>query len=251
MLIVWISSLIKTPELQKLIAQYAPDFIQNMFYVPLDFVASPAGRIAAGYDDPPIIILTLFWAISRGARAISGSIDDGTLEMVLAHPVPRAAILLADVLVTLFGCVLIGMSAWLGTTLGVTVFTLEEPISVLPYLGAAANGIALGIFITGVTMLISSWDASRSRTVSLAIGFCAVEAVLQIVAAQAPQYPWIAKATFFSCYVPQRHVYNLLNDSTELLEGLFNSCGVLIAVGMLCFVGTTVIFMRRDLPAPL
>lgn len=251
LLLVWGTSLVQASQWQQMITDLMPEFVQKMFPVPLAFVASPAGRLAAGYEHPFLIVVMGLWAITRGADAISGRLADGTLEMVLAQPVGRLVALLAHATVTLVGCVVIGAFAWIGTAFGVAIIRLEEPVTVWPFLAAAGNLCTVGIFLAGLTSLFGSWNSARGRSVGLAVGFCAVEAILEIVARQAPQYPWLSKATFFSAYQPQRLVYQLLTDGEAPWESLFDCYGILIVLGLVAFAASAVIFGGRDLPAPL
>ena len=250
-ILVWLASLVELSELHMLLTEYAPEFIQRMFTVPLEFVSSPAGRLAAGYEDPAVLILMALWAVARSSESIAGGLGEGTLEMVIAQPVSRLTFLLAHACVTLFGCFVIGMAAWLGTAVGVMTVELEQTVSAWTYLVAAGNLIAVGLFLAGVTMFLSSWDQVRSRTVGLAIGFCAVEAIVEIVARQAPQFPWLSNATFFSAYQPQALIHALLTGTGDVWSSLFDSYGVLIVLGLLAFTAAAAIFQQRDLPAPL
>ncbi|MBN1854853.1 MAG: ABC transporter permease subunit [Pirellulales bacterium] len=250
-ILVWIASLVEISELQDLLTEYAPDFIQKMFTVPLDFVSSPAGRLAAGYEDPALLVLMALWVIARSSESISGGLGEGTLEMVLAQPVSRLVYLLAHASVTLAGCLVIGLAAWLGTWMGLMTIELEQTVSAWTFLAAAGNLVALGLFLAGITTFLSSWDRIRSRTVGLVIGFCAVEGIIEIVALQAPQFPWLSKATFFSAYQPQVLIHALLTGSGNVWTSLFDCYGILIVLGLVSFTIAAAIFQHRDLPAPL
>ena len=251
MLLVWGTSLVQASQWQRMLTDLMPEFVQKMFPVPLAFVASPAGRLAAGYEHPFLIVVMGLWAITRGADAISGRLADGTLELVLAQPVDRLVVLTAHATVTLLGCLVIGSFAWAGTATGVAVIELEEPVSAWPFIAAAGNLCAVGIFLAGLTSLVGARDSARGRTVGLAVGFCAVEAILEIVARQAPEYPWLSKATFFSAYQPQRLVYQLLTDGEAPWNSMFDCYGILIVLGLVAFAASAAIFANRDLPAPL
>ena len=63
--------------------------------MPVSFaqIATSAGRIAVAYDDPIVLLLVTVWAISRGSDAVSGELNRGTMEMVLAQPVTRLGVL--------------------------------------------------------------------------------------------------------------------------------------------------------------
>lgn len=182
--LVWGVSQIKTADYQKLL-DFLPERFLQMLQVPINFATTPAGRIASGYSHPIMVVLIAYWAIARGANSVSGRLSDGTMEMLLAQPISRMAIFNSHALVTAIGCLIIGFSTWLGTAIGVKYVALEAPVSAIPFIAASANIAAIGIFLTGLTTLLSSFDHSRGRTVGIMVAFCSVEGVLGIIARQA------------------------------------------------------------------
>ncbi len=86
---------------------------------------TPAGRIAAEYDDPVVLLLMTVWAISRGSDAVSGELNRGTMEMLLGQPVTRLGVISVQACVTLLGAALIAMAAWLGTCVGLATVSLD------------------------------------------------------------------------------------------------------------------------------
>jgi ABC-2 type transport system permease protein len=250
-LLVYGASYLETSQFQRLLTEFFPDFVRRLFTVPLEFVTSPAGRVAAGYEHPGVLVVMSLWAIARGSESIAGGLAEGTLELVLAQPISRLSVLLAHAAVTVVGCVAIAMAAWCGTAVGVTFIKLETPVVAWPYVAAAGNLFAVGVFLAGATMLLGSFDRVRSRTVGLAIGFCAVEAILEIVSRQAPQFQWLPKTTFLSAYQPQKLVYQLLEDPSAAGDVLFDHYAVLLVLGLVGFTMAAAVFARRDLPAPL
>src|SRR5262249_51269934 len=58
------------------------------------------------------------WAVGRAAGAIAGELDRGTMELLLAQPLPRWRLLLAHLLVDLITIPALCLSLWGGTALG-------------------------------------------------------------------------------------------------------------------------------------
>src|SRR5262249_59662561 len=71
-----------------------------------------------GYVHPRRHTLVCMWAIGRAAGAISGEIDRGTMELLLAQPVPRWRLILAHGCVDLIVIPILCLSLWAGTGLG-------------------------------------------------------------------------------------------------------------------------------------
>src|SRR5262249_49514727 len=61
----------------------------------LDF-QSAQDVLSIGYVHPLMQVLFCFWAIGRAAGAIAGEIDRGTMELLLAQPLPRWRLIAAN-----------------------------------------------------------------------------------------------------------------------------------------------------------
>src|SRR6266542_5170671 len=85
--------------------------------------------LSIGYVHPLVQTLLCIWAIGRAGGAITGEIDRGTMELLLAQPVPRARLIRAHLCVDLVVMPLLGLSLWSGTMLGAA---LVGPIQVEP-----------------------------------------------------------------------------------------------------------------------
>lgn len=144
----------------------------------------------------------------------------------------------------------------------------EKPMSALVnptiLLPAALNYCGLGVFLVGFTTLLSSCDRYRSRTIGLAVGFYVVETILEVIGLAVDGMEFVKKLTFFSAYEPIRFVCEAIGKPasgwaffTTDDSGAWNGLGplgldaVLVGLGGLCIVVATLVFCRRDLPAPL
>ena len=110
---VWISSFFSVSDLEGVFS-FMPEMIEPLLPVPFSQMATSAGRIAVAYDDPIVLLLVTVWAISRGSDAVSGELNRGTMEMVLAQPVTRMGVLWTQALVTLGGAAVLAAVAWTG-----------------------------------------------------------------------------------------------------------------------------------------
>jgi ABC-2 type transport system permease protein len=55
--------------------------------------------LSVGYVHPLMQIVFCIWAIGRAAAAVAGEIDRGTMELLLAQPLPRRSVILAHLCV--------------------------------------------------------------------------------------------------------------------------------------------------------
>jgi ABC-2 type transport system permease protein len=247
---VWITSQIRLGALAEMIREL-PKAIQNLSGVPIDQVATVPGRIAVAYVDQVVLLTTGVWAIARGSDVVSGEINRGTMEMLLAQPVRRLAVLWTQSATTIMGAAMIAGAAWMGTCAGIATVSLERPVSPLVFVPAALNVFSLTFFLSGVSTLASSLDQYRWRTIGLMGGFFVIGLIIKVLARTVPNLAWLRYLTFFGAFEPQQLVTAMVDSPTSAWTLSLQYDGVLVGLGLVSFVAAAVIFCHRDLPAPL
>ncbi|MBI3837824.1 MAG: ABC transporter permease subunit [Planctomycetia bacterium] len=255
---VWISSFFSTGALEGMFS-FMPEGIEQLMPVPFSQVATSAGRIAVAYDDPIVLLLVTVWAISRGSDAVSGELNRGTMEMLLAQPVTRIGVLWTQAAVTLAGGAVLAGVAWLGTCTGLGMITLEQSVAPRVFAPAALNLFAFTVFLAGLTTLVSAGTNYRSRTIGIVGGFYALSMIAKIVGRMAPGWTWMSYTSFFTPFEPQLLVSNaakawsvwITKTSGSFELGGLGYDSILICLGFAAYLLATVIFCHRDLPAPL
>lgn len=247
---VWITSLVKLGALRVFLNELPPE-LQALAGVPVDQVATDAGRISMAYIDPVVILLAAIWGIARGSDSVSGEINRGTMEMLLAQPVRRAVVLLTPTVITIGGAVLLALAAWLGTCAGLATVTLSEPVTPWPFVPAATNLFALIFFVAGTTTFLSSWDSYRWRTIGLMGSFYILSLVLEVMGKSVSSLAWVRNFTFLGMYEPQLLVSKYLKQPDEVWQVTMQYNLTLVGLGLAGFAAALVIFCRRDVPAPL
>jgi ABC-2 type transport system permease protein len=255
---VYIASFFSSSDLENMFG-FMPEVVEKLLPVSFEQIASVAGRIAAEYDDPVVLLLMTVWSISRGSDAVSGELNRGTLEMVLAQPVTRVGVLASQAGVTVGGAALLALAAWLGSSMGLATVTLEVTLSPLVFIPAALNLFALGMFLAGLTTMVSAATDYRARTIGLVGGFYAISMIFKIVGRLVPPWKWLAYVSFFTAFEPQAVVANaarrwsfwITPPGGPVEAGALTYDTILVTLGLACYVVAAVIFSRRDLPAPL
>jgi ABC-2 type transport system permease protein len=246
MLHVWVASQLDL-QLIRDVLSIMPDFMKRVLPVSIDTLASYPGRVAIGYDHPIVAFGVAFWAVSRGSDAVSGPLNRGTLEMVLAQPVRRLEVLASNAGVATVGSALMAAACWLGTFTSLAINPKLHDLSALPYIYCALNLFAYAFFLAGLTTLISSADRYRGRTIGIAAACYVAAVVLKLTGRMAEGFQSLAYLSFLTPYEPQRFI-----DSQYDPAALAVSYNVpLIALGLGCYLVAAVIFAKRDLPAPL
>jgi ABC-2 type transport system permease protein len=224
-----------------------PEFLQRVLPVSIESLSSYQGRLAIGYDHPLVAIGCAFWAVSRGSDTVSGPLNRGTLEMVLAQPVRRVEVLAASAAFAVIGAALMALACWLGTLLSVASFAKLQGIDGRQFGYCALNLFAYTFFLAGLATLVSSADRYRSRTIGIMAGLYVMAILLKLLGRMADGYQLALYTSFLTPYEPQRFV-----DPQYDPAALAISYNVpLFALGLLSFIAASIIFTRRDLPAPL
>jgi ABC-2 type transport system permease protein len=276
-----------------------PNDWRRFLSVDLEWLITYPGRISLAYQELIVILCMAIWSIARGSDAVSGELNRGTLEMLLAQPLSRRRILLTHAIVTLIGVAVLAGAALGGTAAGVYTTDIQEEVPphlplpfYLPGLGtqvplpfgertvqntpmhekvdirlflpATLNLFALGVMIMGFSMLMSSWDRYRWRTIGIVTGVLVVQVMLKIAGMASDSTRWLKYLSILSAYEPETFVRLadlkpeeawswMIYDPQGNWAGLgpLGSDLALIGLGAISLAIGFVIFTRRDLPAPL
>jgi ABC-2 type transport system permease protein len=245
-LYVWLVSQIPMKQFAVIVGAL-PKAVLSLSPIPVSQWLTIEGRIAMSYNEPIILLVLAAWSIGRGSDAVSGELSRGTLEMLLAQPVSRSAILSANAVVTVLGCAAIAFGSWFGLAVGMSLVTLDTTATPEVFLPAAANTMAFGFFLSGATTALSAADRYRWRTIGIVCAAFLVQKIIEIVALMVERFAWLKPYTIFSLFKAPMFV-----TDPQGMAGLFwQYNGTLLALGLAGYVLAAVIFTRRDLPAPL
>lgn len=225
---------IATPDYAKLLDSY-PEALRRALN--LTDMVSPAGYLNStvfGLLGP--VLLVIFMVI-YGSKLIAGDEEAGTLDLVLAHPVGRARLLLHRLAALVVAVVLICA----------TVLVLELAISGPAKLGAvgparlAAATVQLALLAVCFGALTLAVGAATGRR-SAAVGTGTVVAVLAYfgnnLAPQVSGLHWVQKLSPF--------YYN--SGHAPLVHGLdLADCGILLAIAAVLTALGLAAFSRRDI----
>ncbi len=245
-LFVWITSLIKLPDFKDMLDKIPPMF-RNLPGISMDELATHAGRLSMAYLDPVVYFVSAAWAISRGSDSVAGELGRGTMEMLLAQPVRRIAVLGTQIAVMVAGAAMLSLAAWLGTCTGLATVNLEAEVSPRLFIPAACNLFSLTVCTAGLSTLASSWDRYRWRAIGVMATFYLVEFVLKVVSRTTESLDWLARFTFHGAYLPQI----LVTRPESAWQLSWQLDGLLLLLGAAAFTAAAIVFCRRDLPAPL
>ena len=246
-LYILLSAQIEMPAFQNVLLKVIPDDWQKLSGVPFSEVATYAGRVALAFVDPVVVLAATVWGITRGSDAVSGPLERGTMEMLLAAPVRRSAIFLTQALATTAAaallCGVLLASVWTVVALGPWAGKVE-PVRFLP---AVANVFGLMVCMAGISACVSAADSHRWRTIGIMCGLYVTAILTKLVGRLSGVLGWVGYLSVLNAYEPQR----LVGGGPEAWRMLAWYDGILLGIGIVAYLIGAVIFSRRDLPAPL
>jgi len=240
---VFIISRLETGRFAAIIDQFW-DQVKDFVPVTLDQLLSYTGRIGMGYNEPIVVFGISIFAIARGSDVVSGDLERGTLEMLLAQPVSRVQVLCTQAAVTLTGLAALSACTWLGSTIGIYTTHIQEdvppPMLRLPltelkiplafgpaekarlpmrertdprfFLPAAVSLFCLGVAVAGFSSLISALDRYRWRTIGVVVAVYVLMIVLKILGQAIGEVAWLQKLSLFTAYEPQKFISIAVHD---------------------------------------
>jgi ABC-2 type transport system permease protein len=192
------------------------------------------------WNHPLLVLTVLGWAISRGAGAVAGEIERGTLDLTLSRPVSRSEYLLAQVAYTVWGLLVLAAALIAGNLVGTQFYAVKSPPSIVTLLRPSAMVITLGMAVYGYTLPFSTLDVVRWRPGVIALGATLGGLIAMSLAPQFEGYDWLEKLSVFDAYAPVTVALKgePLGFNAMVLLGVF-ATGVALALA---------IFAQRDLP---
>ena len=268
--------------------------------VPLEQFLTYHGIIGFTFDEPVLILCVLVWSIARGSDVVSGELGRGTMEMLLAQPISRWKIFSAHALVTISGLALLCGFVYAGIYLGIhtnstlvnqasgipipflswsldnpfvepkkSLVPLSELVSANVFVVPTLNLFSLGFAILGLSVMFSSFDQYRWRTIGGVIGVYVLQLLLFILSKSTPQLGMLKPFSFLAAYQPDWIVQTVnrapesawkwwiekageSKEPANLIGGLgpMFFVSALLLLGFSCFVIGFLRFRSRDLPAP-
>jgi ABC-2 type transport system permease protein len=198
-------------------------------------IASPHGYLGATVYGILGPVLAIVMAIGLGSRAIAGSEEDGSLELLIAHPISRTSVVAqktAALAVAVLGA---------GTVVFLAILAIRGPIDLdlaWTNIAAASLNLALmGLFFGLVAVLVGSITGSKG----MAVGATAAVAVVAFLAnGLAPQVEALA-------WMQNISPFHWADGTATLRDGLDPVNALLLAGGSAALTAASALaFTRRD-----
>jgi len=244
---IWLSSQIPMPAFQDVLLRAIPQDWQRLSGVPFSEVATHAGRVALAFVDPVVVLAATVFGITRGSDAVSGQLERGTMEMILAQPVTRMAVFVSQALATIAAAALLAAVLFASAASAVALGPWAGKVDPLRFLPAALNVFGLIVCMAGISACVSAADSYRWRTIGIMCGFYVFAILAKLVGRLSSSLAWCGYLSILNAYEPQR----LVGDPATAWRLLAGYDGVLLGIGLAAYAAGAWMFAKRDLPAPL
>jgi len=155
-------------QLQQLFASYPPELWA--FFGDIGEMFSPEGYLTIEFFSYMPLILGIY-AILAGSGLLAGDEENGTMDLVLAHPISRTRLFFGRLLAFLAATIVILGLSWVGLVLGLNFTTLE-----LSWQELALPFISLGVvlLVFGAFAILMSVVLPSRRAAAMAGGLAVV-----------------------------------------------------------------------------
>jgi len=236
-LIVWAARLLDTGNAFPKIAGLVPTFVRESAGFDVSLLLTFRGAVGIGYFHPAVVAALVATAV-LALREPVAEVDERTVELLVARPIPRWAIMARSLAVLATCALLLPLAMLGGTATGLATAGRLDDLPFEPYLWLALNDASLVLGLGGV-FAVSSAVSRRSRTYTqLAVGFALVSYVVDFLGRV---WPPIRPLGILS---PFHYV-----ESAPALAGRPEMAGVLLLVGLalVASLSALAVFQKRDL----
>jgi ABC-2 type transport system permease protein len=186
----------------------------------IDYTSAP-GYLGSELFSFMVPLLLLVAAIGAGARAIAGEEEHGTLDLLLANPIPRSRLVIEKLAALAAELAVLALVLWSALAVGTRLAGMDVGLG---NLGAASFDAALLAFVYGaLAMLVGAATGRRGLAIALpsaaAVAAYLVNALAVLVAGLDP----VRKASPFYHYAagdPLRHGLSLGHTAVLVLVAL-------------------------------
>ena len=221
-----------TPEYASLIESMPPGLAEAFGW---DDIASPHGYLGSTVFGILGPVLALVMVIGLGSRAIAGSEEDGTLELLIAHPVSRVRVILqkaAALAIAVLGA---------GIVVFLSILAIRGPIDLdLPvaHIAAASLNLALfGLLFGMIALLVGAITGRKGMAVGATAALAGAAFLANGLAPQVDALAWMQNVSPF----------HWANGTNALRDGLDPMTALLLAgVSLVGLVAAAYSFERRD-----
>jgi ABC-2 type transport system permease protein len=198
-------------------------------------LSSAAGYLQGQMFSTLAPLIFLSFAIGRGARAIAGEEERGTMDLLLSNPIRRSRVVLEKGAAILLQLVALALVVWLSLVVVGPLFDLDVDVGNLA--GATASVAALGGLYGAIALCLSGATGRRALSLGITAGLAGAGYLYTAIA------PFVSLLRDHPGISPFQHGYGYSPIANGLRWGNF----LTLVVGAAVFVAAApILFDRRD-----
>ena len=227
-------SIASMPSIDKYI-QEIPEGMKGFLGGITDY-ASPVGYFGTELFSFMVPLLFLIFGVGFGAGAIAGEEEKGTMDFLLANPIPRWSVVVAKFGAMTVGMLLLGLFFWAGMAVCVLVINID--ISLLKIAEATFGALMLALVFSTLALLLGSFKGNRGMALGISGGIGVSTYLLNALGGLVDKLKDYRFLSPFYHYMEPNTLKNGI-DPEHLL--------VLVGLVFLFFVVSIPVFTRRDI----
>lgn len=221
-----------TPEYAELIEGLPPALAEAMGWGDISTPHGYLGATVFGILGP---VLAIIMAIGLGTRAIAGGEEDGSLEMLIAHPVTRIRVVVQKAVALALATLMAGVVVLLA------ILVIRGPIDLdIPFahISAASLDLALmGLLFGSLALLVGGVRGKRGLAIGVSSSMAVIAYLANGLAPQVEGLEWVQNLSPFHW----ADGTGTLRDGIDPLNTL-----LLAGVAVVLVAGAAFAFNRRD-----
>lgn len=221
------------PEMEELFEDMPP--IAEVFVGEIVDITSPEGYLNSQLYALMTPMLFMIYTIAQGSAAIAGEERAGTMDILLANPVPRWRIVIEKFGTMLIGGGVLAISMWLSIVVGAVIVDME--ISYFRLIEATIGSLLLAFAFGAFALLLGSATGQRGTSIGIAAG---VGVATYLLNGFALLIDWLEPFRFVSPFY-----YYAENDPLSNGLDLWHTL-VLVALTAVCLIAAVYAFQHRD-----
>jgi ABC-type transport system involved in multi-copper enzyme maturation permease subunit len=239
-LVLFLISTFNVPAIIQVLLEQFPENLKVYFSNNFFNTLTLDGAAAFGLNHPLVLTLLSIVAISVPAAHIPREIESGTLELVLAHPFRRQALLST---LWISGCLIlliIIITALIGSFTAAAIYHHVDNQLLFNLLKIGLNLWLLFVLIMTYTLLLAAFKPTGLRASNIASVLTLVFYFVFFLSQLWEDIKFTAHFNIFNYYEPQKLMFG---------KGtFFMDCSVLTGLILFCFLLSRRLFIRRDIP---
>lgn len=186
-------------------------------------------------------MLVLFWAyiITAATRTITGEIDQGTADILLALPISRKRIYTTTSGWAIICCPLLSLSLVLGLWIAQNVVELDQPLDFPRIWLIGVNHSAILLAVVGIAFFVAAMSNRRGLSVGIIVGILITSFIINWLAAIWPAIKTLSYASILYYFRPFIIVRDHELNPTDLIT--------LLAIAITFWLTGCITYTRRDI----